>query len=80
VKTDVLEDAIDNPQVDAADTTLNPAKSRIALYAVCCGSRNVLGAGTRSRDFGHDPHHRQKIHCADAFNLKGASLAVPSSF
>jgi len=31
VKTDVLEQAVNNPQVDSADTTLNPAKSRMAL-------------------------------------------------
>jgi len=28
---------MNNPKVDPVDTTLNPAKSRMALYAVGCG-------------------------------------------
>src|SRR5882757_4414458 len=42
MKADVIEQAMDNPEVDPAGTTLNSARSRMALYAVCCGFFLVL--------------------------------------
>jgi len=80
MKTDVLEQAMNNPKVDPAEITLKAVRSRLALYAMCCGFFLVL-LDTMALNVAIAEHGRMALADQSAgFKLLGLAFGSLNSF